>query len=230
MKTPDWQSALAETLEDQRLSRSERRALREVLAEALQDPGGLAAVRGHAFGLAREALDSAGSGAVLAWLEDVVRMLQVVPPAEDSSGGAPTFEAFFSPGTDCLRAILRELRVARRKVDICVYTITDDRISDVLYGMAQRGIELRILGDAEKARDPGADLHALRKAKVPVRLDRGAGHMHHKFMVVDDARLLTGSYNWTRAAERENRENVLVTTHEGLVTAYGREFDALWRG
>lgn len=229
MNTPDWQTALAETLEDQRLSRSERRALREVLADALQDPGGLAAVRGHAFDLARTALEGTGAWAVLAWLEDVVRMLQVVPEPEAASGAAPTFEAFFSPGTDCLRAILRELRLARTKVDICVYTITDDRISDALYGMAQRGIELRILGDAEKAGDPGADLHALRKAKVPVRLDRGAGHMHHKFMVVDDARLLTGSYNWTRAAERENRENILVTTHQGLVTAYSREFEALWR-
>ena len=227
MSILNWSEALAETLEDARLSRGERQALREVLAEALAQPGGVAAVRGRAFALAAEAIQGEGATDVLAWLEGVMRLLQA--PLDEEEEAQHVFESYFSPGTDCLHAILRELRGARRRVDICVYTITDDRISDALYGMARRGIALRVVGDAEKARDRGADMHALREAKVPVRLDRRAGHMHHKFMLVDEARLLTGSYNWTRAAERENRENVLVTTHPGLVQAYQREFESLWR-
>jgi phosphatidylserine/phosphatidylglycerophosphate/cardiolipin synthase-like enzyme len=52
--------------------------------------------------------------------------------------------------------------------------------------------------------------------------------MHHKFMVVDDSSLITGSYNWTLSAAKYNHENVLLTTEGGLVKSFLKEFGQLW--
>jgi phosphatidylserine/phosphatidylglycerophosphate/cardiolipin synthase-like enzyme len=53
--------------------------------------------------------------------------------------------------------------------------------------------------------------------------------MHHKFMVVDNRSLVTGSYNWTRSAAKYNHENVLLTRDPGAVRSFLKEFDLLWQ-
>jgi cardiolipin hydrolase len=47
-------------------------------------------------------------------------------------------------------------------------------------------------------------------------------------MIRDKKSLLTGSYNWTRSAERFNQENVLLIQDEGVVQPYQNEFTRLW--
>ena len=53
-------------------------------------------------------------------------------------------------------------------------------------------------------------------------------HFHHKFAVLDGHTLINGSYNWTRGADRNNRENFMRTGDPVLVQAYRKAFDALW--
>jgi phosphatidylserine/phosphatidylglycerophosphate/cardiolipin synthase-like enzyme len=47
-------------------------------------------------------------------------------------------------------------------------------------------------------------------------------------MVVDEALVATGSYNWTRSAERHNQENILVSDEPKLVASYLSAFNELW--
>lgn len=60
------------------------------------------------------------------------------------------------------------------------------------------------------------------------KVDLKRGSMHHKFIIVDNARLLTGSYNFTNDAENNNYENVIITDIPEIVTAYREEFNRLW--
>jgi cardiolipin hydrolase len=53
--------------------------------------------------------------------------------------------------------------------------------------------------------------------------------MHHKFLVIDGRLLITGSFNWTRQAIIGNNENLVITDHADLVSAYCQEFDRLWQ-
>lgn len=92
----------------------------------------------------------------------------------------------------------------------------------------QRGIALRIISDNDKVLDPGSDIEELRRLGIPVRLDRTADHMHHKFAIFDSALVLTGSFNWTRSAARYNHENMVVSNDHRLVQAFLREFEKLW--
>jgi phosphatidylserine/phosphatidylglycerophosphate/cardiolipin synthase-like enzyme len=54
--------------------------------------------------------------------------------------------------------------------------------------------------------------------------------MHHKFVILDQQTVVTGSYNWTHESEEENQENLLILRDEYSVEAYSQEFEALWAG
>lgn len=136
---------------------------------------------------------------------------------------------YFSPGDHCLQAILACIRRARHTLQICVFTISDDRITAAILRAFAAGIQVRILTDNEKLFDKGADIRQLAAAGIPVRVDITSNHMHHKFAIVDHQTALTGSYNWTRSAALYNHENVLVTHDCDTVQAYSREFDRLWK-
>lgn len=137
--------------------------------------------------------------------------------------------ACFSPGDDCLHTIMQAINQATDVIKICVFTISDDRITAAIRGAQLRGIRVMILTDNEKLFDKGSDIRELAQAGIEVRVDVTENHMHHKFAVIDNEALLTGSYNWTRSAARYNHENLLVTNQRDLVRSYLEEFDRLWR-
>jgi phosphatidylserine/phosphatidylglycerophosphate/cardiolipin synthase-like enzyme len=224
----DFERALADTLDDLRLSRAERKALLEVADVEMLGPRERDRLRARAFDLARDAQDAANTEAVFAWLEDVIRVLSTASP--DVEEQVAEAEAWFSPGDAPRRAILRQLQQVRQRADLCVFTITDDRISDGILSIAARGVKTRLITDDDKLHDLGSDVMRFRDAGIDVAIDSTPAHMHHKFGVFDEQRLLTGSFNWTRAASATNHENLLFTTDRRLVDAYRAEFARLWAG
>ena len=212
------------TLEDNRLSRGEKRVLRDVLAELGKDERQVALLRHRAFQIARDQLTDANDQAVVEWLEDVVKALVPRP-----ASAQPDSESAFSPEDNCPRKIASLLARARRNVDICVFTITDDRITDAILQTHRRGVRVRVISDNAKSLDLGSDVQQLARQGVPVRIDRSDYHMHHKFAVFDERYLLTGSYNWTRSAARHNEENFIVTHDEKLVRDFTEAFERLWQ-
>ena len=215
---------LARSLDDRRFSRGERQALGELIAT----PGSTIdreTVRRRAFEMARAALGRPDDAPVLDWLEDFTRATREVGPV---TARPVVAEAFFSPGDDCPRAIGRLLAGAGRTADICVFTITDDRLSDAILDAHRRGVAVRIIADDAKAEDLGSDVGRFERAGIPTRVDRSPFHMHHKFAILDGETLLTGSYNWTRGAARDNEENLIVTTDPRFLAPFRGTFDRLW--
>ena len=221
--------ALGQTLEDRRLSRGEKRALKEVLADVREGMKGT--WRASAFALAGDAIADAKIDTerreVLDWLEDVVKLLEAPVEAGEHAPNQVA-EVIFSPGDGCRARIASLLAKSRKSADICVFTITDDRLARPIVEAHRRGIRVRIITDDDKSQDLGSDIEALRKAGVPVRVDHSEHHMHHKYAVFDGAILLTGSYNWTRSAAKHNRENVVVTDDPRLVRPFVDRFAETW--
>jgi phosphatidylserine/phosphatidylglycerophosphate/cardiolipin synthase-like enzyme len=52
--------------------------------------------------------------------------------------------------------------------------------------------------------------------------------MHHKFAIIDNRLLLTGSYNWTFAANNKNEENLMVIDDPEIIIRYQNQFEKLW--
>ncbi len=231
MADSEFDLILRGTLKDYRVSRGERRVLRQVLKELNADEQKLDYLRHRAFAIAREETISPTAHGVLEWLEDIVKVLDhddLGDGAQKKSSGTGT-RAWFSPGDDCLRAIQSLLRDTRREVAICVFTITDDRISDAIIECHRRGMKVRILTDDDKSEDRGSDIDRLERAGIAVRVDQSPYHMHHKFALFDNKKLLTGSYNWTRSAAKYNEENLIVSRETGLVKQFADQFDQLWK-
>ncbi len=224
MKPQEFDQLLQKTLEDLRLSRAEKKDLRAQL-QAFKDQDQLMArLRHQAFEAAKENVSPEAQN-VLDWLEGVVKLLIPREADEPAQGLAKTY---FSPQEDCAPKIIDLLREAERTADICVFTITDNRISKEILRAHQRGLKVRIITDNDKAFDRGSDVQDLEEAGVPVRVDKTDHHMHHKYAVFDRKVVLTGSYNWTRSADHYNHENILVTDDRRFATAFIHSFESLW--
>ena len=215
---------LEASIADARLSDEERRELVALLRAGGAPEDALRRVRNLAFDMVRERLKDADAASFLKWLDGVARALDAVrAPAVRLHS-----EAYFSPGEDCLRVICQRLRAARQSIDICVFTLSDDRISAEVLAAHRRGIAVRVITDNDKEFDAGSDIDTLRRAGIRVAVDRTSAHMHHKFALFDGQWLLNGSYNWTRSACEYNEENLVLTNEPALVNKFAAQFAALW--
>ena len=155
------------TLDDKKLSRGERKALTQILTDEQPDKDQLAVFRHEAFAVAREHMHDPRDRQVAGWLEDVCKLL--LPPTDAMA----VAEARFSPGQDCVRRVISLFAHARSSVDICVFTITDDRIADAIIEAHGRGVAIGVITDDMKAMDRGSDIERLRRAGIEVRLVLG---------------------------------------------------------
>lgn len=214
---------LRETIADLSLDNGEKLGLREIGAGAGIDR--VRYLRNRAFDLARELMleQPARTLEALHWLEQVVKTLDAAAtPLRTVS------QAYFAPGDACLRKLRELCRSARRSLDICVFTISDDRLAQEILDCHARGVLVRVLTDNEKRFDEGSDVARLHHAGIAVRLDDTPFHMHHKFALFDGRVLANGSFNWTRSATDRNEENLVVTDDAKLVGWFAGRFDALW--
>ena len=213
---------LRDSLADLKLGNDERDELRELGSDLAPDQ--VRYMRNRAFALVRDMIGNPEHAVpALKWLEQVIKTLEVrCSPIRGQAS------AHFSPGESCRQRIRDLCRLARESVDVCVYTISDDQLSDELIAVHRRGLAVRIISDNEKRFDAGSDIQQLIDSGVPLRIDNSPFHMHHKFALFDGRLLLNGSFNWTRSASSSNEENLLVTDDPHLVGEYRREFEMLW--
>ena len=137
-------------------------------------------------------------------------------------------KVYFSPGTDILESISGLLKQAQQSLDICIFTITDERLAEDILYCNQRGIKVRIITDDEKMFDHGSAIKNLKNAGIPIKIDHSRYHMHHKFGIIDSRIVFTGSFNWTYTASNHNQENLLVTTNYDIVNQYISQYELLW--
>ena len=175
----------------------------------------------HEAALAMEKANAENYSFIIDWIKAANNALLT------SSQGAA--DVFFSPGEECRNAIINRINGAIHQIGICVFTISDDRITDAIVTAHKKGVNVKIITDNDKSWDEGSDIKQLARAGVSIKMDSTPNHMHHKFMVVDNKSLLTGSYNWTMSAMRYNHGNILITEETGVVRSFLKEFDNLWR-
>lgn len=226
MNAAELDALLRQFLVDGKLSKAERTALTAWVQENVAGDQHRAVARSRVFEAARAAVADPQATQIITFLEDVLKV--IVPPLPGGGAAENAAGYAFSPGEDCLRMILGRLNTCNATADICVFTITDDRIADAILSAHRRGVKVRIITDNEKSEDLGSDIPKFIAGGVPLKVDRTPYHMHHKFAIFDGRRLLNGSYNWTRGAARDNEENLTDTADPKLLAAFQAQFDELW--
>lgn len=157
-------------------------------------------------------------------------------PREDQ--GAPReeaanarVEAYFTPGDDVERIISGHIAAARRSVRVQAYLFTNRGIAAALAKAARRGVAVELIGDARQHEAGGLPvLRSLDRAGVRIWLAGDYAAFHNKVILVDEgtpaAAVVTGSYNFTQAAQNRNAENVVVITGSpGVAARYARDFE-----
>jgi len=217
----DIQKLLEESIEDFSISRSERKELKIALQQISGQKTEQAKARQLAFRMATKVISEIGELAAMEWLEGVIKLIY-------SNEQKIKSNAYFSPGEDCLHRIRRFISEAQNTLEICVFTITDNRIVEKIIEAKDRGVKVRIISDDDKSEDLGSDMEHLERSGVECVYDATTAHMHHKFALADGHSLLNGSFNWTRSATTVNNENILITNNPKLVTSYYKHFEKLW--
>lgn len=138
-------------------------------------------------------------------------------------------EVLFSPGQDIPENIAFHISQAKRSIDLCVFTISDEHLGHALKAAHRRGVRVRLITDGNKMRDTGSQVKDLARAGIHVKVDNSKYHMHNKFGLIDERIAFTGSYNWTYTAKAYNQENLVITTNYTIVHTFINEFENLWQ-
>ncbi len=149
-------------------------------------------------------------------------------PVSFAGGSYPRYA--FSPEGGVEDLLVDALGRARGSIDMAIFSLYSQRVADALIAAKNRGVAVRVVSDVSQSRR-SAPVLSLVNAGVPLRLSAGRGGtgvLHHKFVVVDGAFLMTGSYNFSQNAELYNFENDLFTTAPGEAFAYTAELSSVW--
>lgn len=141
--------------------------------------------------------------------------------------GAPV-EVLFSPEDGVAGRLVRLLDGAEHSVEVLAYSFTNDRVADALLRAEERGVSVRMLFEEEQTEESGADYGYLRQSGIAARLDGSRDLQHNKVIIVDGEWVVTGSYNFTRSADRTNDENVVILRDRNLSGEYLAEFERLY--
>ena len=135
------------------------------------------------------------------------------------AGGAD-LEVHFSPGGGCTRAITNALAGARRSVNVQAYALTSAPIAGALVAAHQRGVAVKVILDKGQRSDQYSSADFLLHAGIACLIDDAHAIAHNKIIIIDDRTVITGSFNFTRAAEEKNAENLLLIQDRALAAKY----------
>jgi len=135
-----------------------------------------------------------------------------------------SLQAVFAPSEDVEGVIVDTIDHARTQVLVQAYLLTSKKIASALIAAKRRGIDVRILADAEQhARTPSSKLAELSHAGIAVWLETKYENAHNKIVIIDadrpQATIITGSFNFTWTAQHKNAENILVARNNSALAA-----------
>lgn len=137
-----------------------------------------------------------------------------------------TVEVFFSPNGDATEAIVKEICKARSEVLVQAYSFTSKPIAKALMDAHRRGVKVIAVLDKSQRREKYTGATFLANAGIPVLIDDQHAIAHNKIMIIDRQTLITGSFNFTKAAEEKNAENLLILKgNNQLIEKYLANFE-----
>lgn len=131
----------------------------------------------------------------------------------------------FSPEGQCENWILSEIEKAKDKILIQSYAFTSIPISNALLKAKNTGIDIHILCDESQYDTKYSQLPLLKKNGVNILIDSTVDLAHNKIIIIDDETVFTGSYNFTKAANTRNAENLLLIRSESIAQIYTKEWE-----
>ena len=144
-----------------------------------------------------------------------------------------------------------QLGRAKKTIDLALFVFSAQQLTNKLAERISAGVKLRLLADPGFASRSFSEVLDLLGVALPdrfckleagnqplskplkgigtPRLARG-DKLHHKFAVIDNKKVITGSFNWSPSAAHTNDETLLVIESPKLAAHFTQEMDRMWRG
>lgn len=136
-----------------------------------------------------------------------------------------TVDVYFSPDGGATAAVVKEIGAARTEILVQAYSFTSKPIAKALVDARKRGIRIEVVLDKSQRREKYTSADFVAHAGIPTYIDDRHAIAHNKIMIIDRNTLITGSFNFTKAAEEKNAENLLVMKgNKQLLDRYLRNF------
>jgi len=129
-------------------------------------------------------------------------------------------QIYFSPRGGCTEAIVMEIETAKSEVLVQAYSFTSAPIAQALTLIFKKGVKVQVILDESQKAEKYTSATFLRNAGIPVYIDAKHAIAHNKVIIIDRATLITGSFNFTKAAEEKNAENLLILRNKDLARQY----------
>jgi phosphatidylserine/phosphatidylglycerophosphate/cardiolipin synthase-like enzyme len=137
---------------------------------------------------------------------------------------SPKWNVYFSPGGGCTEAVVKALREAKTEVGVQACSFTSVPIAQALVEAHKRKVRITVVLDKKQQSDRYSSATFLANAGIVTLIDGGHAIAHNKVMVIDQHTIITGSFNFTKAAEHSNAENVLVIDDQPMASKYLQNF------
>jgi phosphatidylserine/phosphatidylglycerophosphate/cardiolipin synthase-like enzyme len=141
-------------------------------------------------------------------------------PAQEKPTRCPSWRVYFSPNGGCTQAIIEELDKAKDSILVQAYSFTSAPIAKALLGAHKRGVKVQVVLDKSQRREKYSSADFLAHSRIPTLIDAAHAIAHNKVMIIDGGTVITGSFNFTRAAEEKNAENLLIIRDKTLAAKY----------
>jgi phosphatidylserine/phosphatidylglycerophosphate/cardiolipin synthase-like enzyme len=146
---------------------------------------------------------------------------------DDSLQSLYAAEVYFCPEDACADKLIRNIDNADESVNVAIYSLSNDSISDALIRAHERGVNVRVVFDYYQSIADYSDDEKLIDAGINILRKKGSGAMHNKFTIIDESIVLTGSFNYSANADERNDENLFLIEDDRIAKEYLAEFEEL---
>lgn len=134
---------------------------------------------------------------------------------------ASKLDVCFTPPSGCSEKIIEEINNSKASIYVQAYGFTSKKIADSLINAHLRGVKVQVILDRSNMSKKGySKLMDLKEAGINISLDIVPGIAHNKVMIIDEKKVITGSFNFTEAADKRNSENVIIIEDKETVKQY----------
>ena len=138
-------------------------------------------------------------------------------------------EVYFSPSDNTTNKLIDAFQTSDDELNFALLVFTQNDLGWALENLHNNGITVQ--GIIEQVNTTGSEYQYLIDAGIDVRSHTGVQHiMHHKYAIIDqalassDPLVITGSHNWSAAAENSNDENTVFYYNQNIANQYYQEF------
>ena len=149
-----------------------------------------------------------------------VLLIAVFASVAHAQGPSATWQVCFAPSPDCSRLVVAQIAKAAKTIRVQAYGFTDVAIAKALLDAKRREVDVQVILDrSNRLKKKYTEATFLVNEEISTAVDEKHPIAHNKVIIIDDTTVITGSYNFTKHAQ-QNAENLIVLRSSELAAKY----------